>query len=344
MGGTPETSGSLTITGIPDGFNGKFALVSKGTDKIASLAGTAIENSAVTLPIYKSNFGGLKGSYTGSDTVDVELCIADVDTAESSADSKSWVNAPIYLTFEAVTFENGAASVSWEDAFKAGFITITGFPEEYYGKFVVLDFLSSVKNGNNKGVISSNGEIKIQLYESKIFGKAPGYTGSDTINLIMFNVYDTAAQSGFASGQARLHNIAFDNGVAAVPWDSVNVAVAGSMTITNIPAKFNGKRAAIFGVQFSADNKAPGAINSVAGALTDGLLGNIASKRADGEGTIVDGVMRAFIYGPNFTTYNETEPKDITFEITEPGDPNKVLDSGVFKGVKIRRGLASNQK
>ena len=135
MGGDSDGSepGTLTITGIPAQYNGKFVLFSwlsdiktsavKPVGSSPTLKGTVITNGAVTLPLYKGNsslFSGIP-AYNGSDTLNIELVITDKDTPSQ--------NAPDAY-FTSVVFENGVAEVQWDTAVIPSTITITNIPAD----------------------------------------------------------------------------------------------------------------------------------------------------------------------------------------------------------------------
>jgi hypothetical protein len=143
-GGTEP--GRLTITGIPEEYNGKFASFSFNTTGSSSLTkifasgedasklmgkikGAVITNGTVDLLLFKQvPLVDSYTAYTGNQTVRIEICIGDT---EESAHVKPDI-APDFI-FASMTFQNGVAEAKLDDAFKVGFITITGIPDVYNG-------------------------------------------------------------------------------------------------------------------------------------------------------------------------------------------------------------------
>lgn len=147
-GGGKESSdnnappGTLTITGIPAEYEGKFVSATMmdipDTTKllytiktIARGECTTVMNGEVKLPVNNPlKFGGKpNGGYNGSDTVNINLLISET-FEESNSDSPGSPDA----VFGSVTFNNGMAEANWDDAAKAGYITVTNItiPELYY--------------------------------------------------------------------------------------------------------------------------------------------------------------------------------------------------------------------
>jgi hypothetical protein len=147
--------GSLTITGIPAEFEGKFAISDMlsipnrnaavslgGSSVVANGKATVITNGEVKLPLYKDAVFSKPKGYIGSDTVFVQLKICDTLEETISALSPT-------ARFEPVTFENGVAEVKWEDAAKAGSITVTGIPDKYN------DISATIYSGVSASVLGS---------------------------------------------------------------------------------------------------------------------------------------------------------------------------------------------
>ena len=141
-GGDP---GTLTITGIPEEFNGKFVSFpqrvgrsTKDNEFIASaedprglmgkIEGAVITNGEARLLIFRDAPMGL-APYTGSNTMRVEFCVRDTaDSLQERESSLLIVDKEPDFIFNSVTFENGSATVKWDDVFEVGSITITGLP------------------------------------------------------------------------------------------------------------------------------------------------------------------------------------------------------------------------
>lgn len=376
--GPPADPGNLTITGIPAEFNGKFAAFSEDTKVTVGKKGIPIANGEVALPLYTSGFIGYS-AYTGSDTYAIELCLMDtpeITAEEKIPPSKQYPQGATrmldfrthYATFEAVTFENGAATVAWEDLFKnAGSLTITGIPSEYQGKFVSSELqvtkpgplgstrLSLLSVTATKGVITSAGEFKLPLREeSGVFSKTvDAYTGSDPGNVTL-NMFDTASQEasagkkGFASAAVRFDQVAFNNGEATVTWD--NAIIADSVTITGIPAQYDHQDATVYA----------GYSVSAAGALVGGALSSLTGGKAGGDGSssearatdeVSEGTLIVQCFAKDNQSYTVTGAKDIMVFI-DSGERKEVkallggtqqeviYDKFLFKGVQITDGKA----
>jgi hypothetical protein len=157
-GSSSETPGTLTITGIPEEYEGKFVSAgmttaynpSKGAFQVlkgvARSEHTLAANGEVKLPVTNYAPFGKKG-YAGSDTLDVKIVISDPVKGEVDpeiAESRSKAGLPPMeprteyvglsaAVFASVTFENGVAEANWDDAVKGGHITVTNIavPEGY---------------------------------------------------------------------------------------------------------------------------------------------------------------------------------------------------------------------
>jgi hypothetical protein len=115
----PENPGMLTITGIPEEFDGKLVDVSvmfhnadpplvvrepDGRQRGNSLE-LIVYDGELKLPFYKQGVFELIG-YSGSDTYDILFSISAGDIKDNSYYYAS-------IIFESVRFENGAATVNW---------------------------------------------------------------------------------------------------------------------------------------------------------------------------------------------------------------------------------------
>lgn len=154
-------SGELTITGISPEYEGKFiraSLYLPPPDPTALFASpkeigrsivVGITNGELKLPIY-----GKKGGYFGNDTINVCLRIEDTEVSLNN----TYGNADFDEIFGSVTFNNGAATVKWDNRVKAGFINITNIPSEFV---------------DNTGAIVYIGNPDYDLKVSRSAGSAP---------------------------------------------------------------------------------------------------------------------------------------------------------------------------
>jgi hypothetical protein len=209
-----SSAGSLVITGIPAEYEGKFVsltginkklpfVASSGKpNKYASGTGAVVSNGEARLSLYTEKalnlnpFADSYNDYVGSDTTTaIGLCIRN--TAEEHA--AAYMDDPDAV-FEEITFENGAASVTWDDAFKAGSITITGIPVEFNdGQADIyigsnLEYNSSLRIPNGVEITLQGGNaIQNGTVTKKIFtqtgyvnGPLQSYTITGTKDVIIF--------------------------------------------------------------------------------------------------------------------------------------------------------------
>jgi hypothetical protein len=148
LAGGGAAPGSLTVTGLPAEYNGKFAHFAWRMDGTSAGFvpgstggnGISITNNEVKLP-FAVGKDGKDGGYTGSDTLAAVLIFADTSEPLSVALIGGNINAleSADAIYSAVRFANGAAVVNWADAFKAAYITITNFPENFGAPIYGLD-------------------------------------------------------------------------------------------------------------------------------------------------------------------------------------------------------------
>jgi hypothetical protein len=118
----PENPGMLTITGIPEEFDGKLVGVSvsfhnadpplvvrepDGRQRGDSLV-LIVEDGELKLPLYKTQgiFPRIVSGYSGSDT---HVILFSISTEYPGMSSH------YMITFKSVQFENGVAAVNWND-------------------------------------------------------------------------------------------------------------------------------------------------------------------------------------------------------------------------------------
>jgi hypothetical protein len=130
---TEGPSGTLTITGIPAEYEGKFVKASlflplekkegklfiSPPKEISRAPVAAISNGQLTLSLY-----GEEAGYFGSDTANV--CLRIGDTAEKAGGR--YGNAGFDFIFADVPFADGVKTVKWDDQITHGFVTLTNFP------------------------------------------------------------------------------------------------------------------------------------------------------------------------------------------------------------------------
>jgi len=154
--GASAPPGTLTITGIPAEYEGKYISATvwkipkfdkKGEQSvqvlqpIASGEPTVITNGEAKLPVYilKLITIGNPNGYTGNDTGDIEIQISDQVKTER-------YTPPLSKTaIASVSFTGGAATINWGDTVSAGTITVTNIPETYYMVSVISVGLGAKK-------------------------------------------------------------------------------------------------------------------------------------------------------------------------------------------------------
>ena len=129
-GGSDMETGTLTISGISNEYNGKFI---SGQFSVRQPNGTVLNGEAritqivdgkVNLPVVQGAFR--RSGYLGNDTVDVQLRINDTNREDFGP------NSPVFIV-PSVQFENGISEAEWNEAFMAGIIfTINNIPERFH--------------------------------------------------------------------------------------------------------------------------------------------------------------------------------------------------------------------
>ena len=185
-GSEPVAPGTLTITGIPDEFNGKFFVSGQmvsGSKTAASGGSTVAKDGEVAMPVYAFKVLGKPNGYNGSDTLNVGLNI--YDTMDEAKFPRSYD-----AIFESVQFSNGEAAVNWDDAIRAGYITITNIPEEYNAQAQVLigqtvyTLVINSEIPNSSGPIQ-NGTVTVPVLRSIFETGNTSYTESGVKDILL---------------------------------------------------------------------------------------------------------------------------------------------------------------
>jgi len=118
------TGGTLTVTGIPSQYNGKYAAFigsakgktfygAQGFDMLDIFIGVQIANGSVSLPMWEQGSNGVR--YSGNDTIpgwfNVYGFIPD-DFYKANTDTTA-IASSVLLLDNSVTFSNGNATVMW---------------------------------------------------------------------------------------------------------------------------------------------------------------------------------------------------------------------------------------
>jgi hypothetical protein len=186
--------GTLTITGIPAEYEGKFVSFSpsmridaSSTDLRGGAFGTPkekkgalIKNGEAKLLLFADKPFVGKTSYTGSETIPVQLCVRDTD---------AYIYEDYDFVFESVVFENGMAEAKWDNVFKSGSITITGIPDDYKDREIDIfigspTFIAGERNIGGAGYTVKNPAITIKI-PPKQNNKYESYTFTGTKDIMV---------------------------------------------------------------------------------------------------------------------------------------------------------------
>jgi hypothetical protein len=211
--------GTLTITGLPEGFDGKFAnatvlsildptaFISASTT-VASSEGTAITGGEVKLPLYKTAIFS-KNGYGGSDTLNVNFRIFGKLEEASNDGSPDAIFGP-------VKFENGEAVVNWDNAVKAGSITVTGIPAEYSGNNrvpIYIDYVPNALGAVPDSVTWGMGFIKDGKITAKVLCQRQNVsyteTGTRDIRISLPDVANAGTVKGTGGAVKFIGNVVF---------------------------------------------------------------------------------------------------------------------------------------
>jgi len=237
-----------------------------------------------------------------------------------------------------------------------GTLTITGIPAEYAEKFFesnmrnipdpkkVIDSAKTIarsyKNVNTKEYVQViNGEVKLPVYNFKMSGDSNGYTGNDTLDVVL-KIYDSNDQNNAnVLLSVLLSSVKFENGVAAAKWD--DALKPGIIIVNNIPEKPYNETHDIF---------SGSSAHTIVGKGTKkvpvlGLVFN--TTIADGYNNINNGTAIVQVLPlRNKTGYDpfpQNDTVDIIVNLGVPPEPGKVVGSVhvfLFKNVQISDGKA----
>jgi len=198
--------GTLTITGIPAEYEGKFVHVNELRISVTNDDGKkstinviandmGVNNGKVKLPLYVKPSINIPFSkpdgYASSHTVNIEISFKD----KAARIEGPYAYAEPDAVFESVAIKNGVAEVKWEDAFKAGYITITSIPEQYNDRDTEI-FIGWVTPSTSKGSPQGrelNGRVINGTIICKIYPKegnkyeSYAFTGTKDIMVAILN-------------------------------------------------------------------------------------------------------------------------------------------------------------
>jgi len=217
--GGDSDDGTFTLTGIPEKYNGKYAVFTGaedtededsdymliGAEKIndSKTGGTAvkIEGGKATLPMWKMTKDKSVEKYSGNDTVAATFDIYNEAAVSSETDE------PIYtLSFKSITFKNGSASKTWADG-KEGGLEEGDSDNNAVGGNTALDgtwIYINEETGENSGppsmeLVAQNGIFRVFVIISETT-KIESYRGTYTISGNTVSIEFTQINSGALSG------------------------------------------------------------------------------------------------------------------------------------------------
>jgi hypothetical protein len=213
-----------------------------------------IENGLVTLYVYERN-GDDYTPYTGNDkNVTIDIIIFN--------DMSGPVLYPSAKTTITVSFTNGNATVACDPSsivdLTFGTLTITGIPATYEGKRVQVDghkgefyFYACPRYEDEEPVIE-NGSVTLSM-QYKVGEDGYSYTfykGNDQDVPMEVLIYDGSSVEQFQRIAYAGITVSFTKGSATVACDPssfVDSDDVSRLTITGIPATYNGKRVQVKG-------------------------------------------------------------------------------------------------
>jgi len=210
-----DLTGTLTITGIPAEYDGKFVgshdmhaipdfkkaveitkIIAQSYKNVNAKVYVQVTNGEVKLPVYSFKIAGESKGYTGNDALDVILQIFDNNDQENA-------NILMSVFLPSVKFENGIAASKWDDALKPGTIIVNNIPEKPYinqtdnifgnnAQIVVgkgtkkvpilgLVFNTTLASGTNN--INSNGTATVQALPNRTKSGCDPFPQSDTVDI-----------------------------------------------------------------------------------------------------------------------------------------------------------------
>lgn len=195
--------GALTITGIPEAYEG-------WTVDIPFAAGIGtISNGAVNMTI--------QGKVNDAGTTTLAFNITNAGSTSAG------------LFFESVRFENQAATVQWDAGVKTGLLTVTGIPDRYNrdtethtGSVVVLSGHNLRRGGalallggwtgseaSNQGWVL-DGAVSLPLW-AMVDGLPTPYTETTTTKVLLDIAVGSVSSAGGAVTTASTENIFFES-------------------------------------------------------------------------------------------------------------------------------------
>jgi hypothetical protein len=250
-GGNPGGGGgTLTLTGIPSEYNGKYAAYSSVTDlpylmgaqslnvSTGVITAVQISNGSVSLPMWvagNSGYTRFSGNRTVGDNNNMVLILNTATFSPSANDALT------FKEFQSITFSNGNASISWSNTSGGGggngTFTLSGIPSTHNGKYAFLYANTSTGNlaygcqsGNTMtGVFTlspiSGGSCNLPMWlVSNTDGSLSRYSGNDTFSVnVTLSPIETVDLNDSGGGIGTITftaPIAFTSGSASRAWSA----------------------------------------------------------------------------------------------------------------------------
>jgi len=226
--------GLFTVTGIPQEFEGKYAICRASSSQLGEIWGnpdagnngmylTKINNGKVVLPLNVSNSWD---EYKGNDTLNVYFWVFGNATVKNVYTDTSSIldNAQ----FNQVKFTNGSAVKSWNDSAmhglaKKGTITITDIPSQYNGKYAIFRALSPYLVWGTQGNDGNGNMVLTKISDGKATIPVSTYNGgNDSLKDASVFIYESSAVESLNVSSLDVANFAsikFADGNAAISWN-----------------------------------------------------------------------------------------------------------------------------
>jgi hypothetical protein len=271
---------------------------------------------------------------------------------------KKLLTIGLSLALAACIFSGCASMGGSKETVPPGILTITGIPEEYEGKYISADIWSipdySAKVQNSGTIASAqdmavkdweqkrytaikNGEVKLQIYINKLFGKPNGYADSKPVDVRLKIADRTAVQdrpgefSFTVVSKAAIASVAFEDGAAEIKWDGEFKPVL--ITVTNIPEIYT------YSADIQVGEKLVKLLSIGGGSA---VFGSASGTASGSEKTFVrNGTTTALVFPSSrvesgYLSFPESSAMDIAVSLTPPSRGSGVTIDHVFLFSKVQ--------
>ena len=223
----PVAPGTFTITGIPREYVGKLFSSTMKTIPDLTVSVSSIRNIAVgeettaasneiKLPVNIFKVFGKPNGYDGDGILDVSVVICD------SVSDKMFGRSPT-IVFNNVQFENGAAEVNWNNAIRAGSVTITNIPAVYKWQVQILigqttyplGIAASIPYGNGTII---NDTITVPILQGRDMSGYKSYTENGTKDILLSIQPPRSGETVTKNHQFLFRDVRITNGVVTIDF------------------------------------------------------------------------------------------------------------------------------